>query len=67
VWMRPSLTKELGRGTQVINADEQMWEFLRKFSLPRGKGGQNSAGAGEAPPLPGRMGSGRGRAVFMMD
>ena len=28
----------IGRGTQVINANEEMWEFFRNFSLPADKG-----------------------------
>jgi polyhydroxybutyrate depolymerase len=28
----------LGRGTQVIDANDQMWQFLRNFSLPSNRG-----------------------------
>jgi polyhydroxybutyrate depolymerase len=28
----------LGRGTQVINANDQMWQFFREFSLGQDKG-----------------------------
>jgi polyhydroxybutyrate depolymerase len=39
VW--PGATRSvflLGRGTQVINANDQMWQFFRNFSLPSDKG-----------------------------
>jgi len=28
----------LGRSTQLIDANDQMWHFFRKFSLPSDKG-----------------------------
>jgi polyhydroxybutyrate depolymerase len=28
----------IGRGTEVINANEEMWEFFRNFSVPADKG-----------------------------
>lgn len=28
----------IGRGTQIINANEEMWKFFRNFSVPANKG-----------------------------
>ena len=39
VW--PGATRSvfwLGRGTNVINANDQMWQFFQDFSLPSNKG-----------------------------